>query len=211
MLNVINLHGGPYSANSFLVFDDVSKEAALFDPAVSTDSFAEATEKMGLSLKYLVLTHGHYDHMVTLNDFRAQYPDAVTAISIEDAICFEDPIRSCASFFSVPEFRSAKPEMILSEGSILTLGKEEIKVIATPGHTPGCLCFIFGEEMITGDTLFRDSIGRSDLPGGNSSVLFDTLARLVSLDTDYVIYPGHGDNTTLSRERKFNPFLREIK
>ena len=202
---------GSYAANSFLLFDPVSGDAALLDPSVSVGDLDTALKEKGLTLKYFILTHGHYDHMITINELREAYPDAVTAISEGDAVCFSDPVRSCAAFFSVPGFRVSPPERLLHDGDVITLGEEEIKVLATPGHTPGCLCFFFGESVITGDTIFRGTVGRSDLPAGDPDVLFESLALLKGFETDYVIYPGHGDSTTLFFEKTHNPFLKIIK
>ena len=129
--------------------------------------------------------------MITVNEIRESYPDALTAISEGDAVCFSDPVRSCAAFFSVPDFRVAPPELQLRDGDAITLGEEEIKVLATPGHTPGCLCFVFGSNMITGDTIFCGTVGRSDLPAGDPDVLFLSLTKLKSMETDYTLYPGH--------------------
>ena len=92
-----------YAANCFLVYDPVSGEAALFDPSVSKDDLDAVLSGKKLTLKYLILTHGHYDHMITVNEIRESYPDALTAISEGDAVCFSDPVRSCAAFFSVPQ------------------------------------------------------------------------------------------------------------
>ena len=211
MLSIINMPVTSYAANCFLVYDPVSGEAALFDPSVSKDDLDAVLSDRKLTLKYLILTHGHYDHMITVNEIRESYPDALTAISEGDALCFSDPVRSCAAFFSVPDFRVAPPELQLRDGDAITLGEEEIKVLATPGHTPGCLCFVFGSNMITGDTIFCGTVGRSDLPAGDPDVLFLSLTKLKSMETDYTLYPGHGENTTLFYEKAHNPYLKLIK
>ena len=98
-------------------------------------------------------------------------------------------------------------EIILHDGDVLTLGKSEIKVVSTPGHTEGSVCFFVGDNIYTGDTLFDRSIGRTDLVGGNQAKLEESLRKLISLDRDYNIYPGHGSVSTISKQIKFNPYL----
>ena len=210
MFEVFTFNGGGYAANTYVLSDKDSGDAILFDPSCPPAEMADFFSANGMTLRYIVLTHAHYDHMLKLNETREYFPDVPVLVGKGDEGGFTDSKVNCAYLFGIPAVDFGAPDKTITEGDELTLGDSKVSVISTPGHTPGCCCFIAGDIMITGDTLFEDSIGRSDFIGGDLNILIASLKRLMSLDRDYEIYPGHGPSSTLSLERRHNPFILQI-
>ncbi|MCL2775832.1 MAG: MBL fold metallo-hydrolase, partial [Oscillospiraceae bacterium] len=156
-----------------------------------------------LSLEYIILTHGHLDHILGVNAFREKTGAKVAAYELEIEY-LEDPEKSMSGGETV------STDILLKENDILTFGNISLRVIHTPGHTKGSCCLVCESEKVifSGDTLFKGSIGRYDLYGGNYNVLMDSLKKLKSIEENYRIYPGHGGNTTLDNEIVRNPYLR---
>lgn len=210
MFEVFTFNGGGYAANTYVLSESESGDAILFDPSCDPIEMEDFFSANGMTLRYIVLTHAHYDHMLTLNETRAHFIGVPVLVGKGDEPAFSDARVNCAYLFGVPSVDFGVPDRTVTEGDELALGSEKVTVMSTPGHTPGCCCFLAGDIMITGDTLFEDSIGRSDFIGGNINTLVSSLKRLMSLDRDYEIFPGHGPSSTISRERKHNPFILQI-
>lgn len=206
-LNVKKLPVSSYAANSYLVFDPVSRESALIDASPDLDSALEEIRRENLTVKYIFLTHGHFDHILTLQELR-EATSAPVIIHNGDADFLTDARKNLFLPFFGENVTFAPADVILSGGEEFYLGDSIIKVLSTPGHTEGSVVYISDDLMFTGDTLFVGSIGRSDLYGGNAVVLADTLDKLVSSDKDYIIYPGHGPKGNLFKERDTNPFIK---
>ena len=193
-MEIINLYPGSLGANCYILF--AGNEAMAVDPAVSAKAILTAVAQRGATLTGILLTHGHFDHMLSLDTLRER--SGVPAyIHENDAKMLTDGTLNAFSFFFKNERVWRAAERLLKDGDKLILGGEEITLLHTPGHTEGSSCFAFGDSLLTGDTLFFDNIGRSDLPGGDENALRRSLSRLRTLSPDTVIYPGHGDKARL--------------
>ena len=182
------------STNCYLIHDTESGKAQLIDPALYDGKIADIISSKGISLEYIVLTHGHYDHILGANKFREETGAKIAAHELEKEY-LENPGKSMTGGEIV------LPDILLKENDILTSGDVSLGVIHTPGHTKGSCCFICGEAkaVFAGDTLFKDGVGRCDLYGGDYRALIKSLEKLKSLDKSYKLYPGHGESTTLEQ------------
>ena len=210
MLNIDLLKPLRYGANSYLVWDGGSCEGAVIDPSADMSGLARYCLDGGILIRRIFLTHGHYDHIISLSDARKQFPDARICIGAGDGTYLSDNELNCADLFGVPDFACPEADDLLCEGTEIPLGSERITVMHTPGHTPGSVCLFCGGDMFTGDTLFAGTVGRSDLPGGNREDLEMSLKRLAESETDFRIFPGHGVMSRISEERKTNPFIKVL-
>ncbi len=193
----------PISNNCYLIIDENTNSSALVDCSVWNDKMK--TLIGDTELKYILLTHGHYDHIGGVKEVKELY-GAKVCISSEDERMLKSSRHSLAAFTGGIQ-SSVKADIILKEGDSVKLGATEIKVIATPGHTKGGLCFLAEDSLFTGDTLFCCSCGRTDFPGGSGQEMLESLRRLKALDGDYKVYPGHEEISTLDFERKNNPYM----
>ncbi|MGI5902048.1 MAG: MBL fold metallo-hydrolase [Desulfitobacteriia bacterium] len=193
-------------ANCYLVSCEKTGKAILVDPGAGSRQIFDWVKKSKKDVQYIVLTHGHYDHIGAVEDLRKKLGVQV-AIHKEDAEMLVDPQKNL-SFFSGLNLSLEEAEIILEDNQILEVGEMKIKVIHTPGHTPGGICLLTPEGLISGDTLFDCSIGRADFPGGNLTTLVNSIKeRLLVLDDDVRVFPGHETETTIGREKRFNPYL----
>ncbi|NLW17814.1 MAG: MBL fold metallo-hydrolase [Firmicutes bacterium] len=199
---------GPLGTNCYLVWEEDSQEAMLIDPAGRPERIAEILEGFEGQVKYIVLTHGHPDHVSGVKAAK-ELTKAPTLIHRLDAPMLADHDNMISRYVGITE-PLPEPDQLLDGGEKLQLGKLVFEVIHTPGHTEGGIV-IFGEGVLfSGDTLFAGSIGRYDLPGGNWDVLKDSLRHLMTLPGDTVVYPGHGEATTIAEEVANNRYLPEL-
>lgn len=190
-----NLYPGSWGANCYLL--TVGTHAAVVDPSANADSILAVLEERGATLEMILLTHGHFDHILSL-DLLREKTGAKAYIGKEDFDAPSDAERNAFSFFARRERTWNPPDVALSDGDTLFLGGEPICVIHTPGHTPGGILLLCDNRfLLTGDTLFADTYGRYDLPGGDGRVLMETLKSLRRLPQHLPIYPGHGNSATL--------------
>ena len=187
-----------YFTNSFLLVS--GGEAAIIDPAPDAARFAPLLEKENARLTHILLTHGHFDHVYGLDSVRAAWPAARLCLFRADAVGTEDrPVKE-------------SPEILwLTDGQTITVGQAELTVLHTPGHTPGSCCWLCEGVLVSGDTLFAGSAGRTDLPGGDWETLMRSLRRLAddpALPDELRVLPGHGAFTTLGLERAQNPYMK---
>lgn len=202
---------GDYETNCYLLVDGQSKEAAAVDCAVFDEKYQSMLARAGVkNLKYILLTHGHFDHVCGVKALKNACGGEV-CICEKDGACLTDAEKNLNAFTGYAPFSPCEADSLLKEGDCLFLGEKLIRVLETPGHTAGSVCFLADGVLFSGDTLFRLSMGRTDLPGGSTRQLFASLARLGALDGDYDIYPGHGDFTTLDFEQANNRYLRSEK
>lgn len=199
-MRVIVLDSAGYASNSYLIVDDNSKQFAVVDPSVGplvADSFFSD----GYTLKYVLLTHGHFDHILFVDEWRAK--GAEVCIHQGDAEFLGDPSKSLYLQFFARDTKHKDADIILADGSVIKLGNNDITVINTPGHTKGSVCYIFDDVMISGDTLFEGSIGRTDLYGSSVEDMQNTIEKLSAIQKNFTVYPGHGDTTTLNHEKTY--------
>lgn len=183
-----------FGSNTYIIV--AGSEAYAVDPSISVNALREALECENATLKGVLLTHGHFDHLMALDTVREAF--GVSAfIHEEDAVMLTDGSKNAFSSFFGKERTYRPAEKLLKDGDILSLGGESIRVMHTPGHTRGSVCFICGNEIITGDTLFAEGFGRCDLWGGDIEKLKKSLKALRLLPKDAKIYPGHGEDAIL--------------
>jgi len=211
---------GALGTNCYLVWDSESLEAMLVDPGAYRSDLKIDVEDNGLDLKYIALTHGHGDHIGGVTELMTIFPDAVLAAGVKESEILGFPGANASSLIFGRDI-SLTADLTLSEGDELRLGGLAFKAIETPGHTPGGLCFYIAEcddellggsysgTLFSGDTLFRASIGRTDLQGGDFGELRDSiLEKLYTLPEDTLVLPGHMDATTIGYEKKYNQFVK---
>ncbi len=206
-VNVEVLPVGPYEANC-VILDDGRGTAWIVDPGDDADAIAAHVRTCGLSPRRVILTHGHLDHVSALDDVLAAWPGIPVSIHEADAKwCFAGINRLPG--YGAPPQRPATLAF-LADGDTLADGGLSAEILHTPGHSPGSVCIHVAEgPLLSGDTLFARSVGRTDLPGGNWAELEKSLSRLSGLDGELAVLPGHGPQTTIGDEAKWNPYLQQ--
>lgn len=195
------LRVGPIGTNCYILEDDQTNLAAVIDPGDEPELIQEALEKEGVEVRYLLLTHGHYDHTTAVPALHRVYPQADIYIHQADA--------NGAGSTLFPLAGEVDDLKLYDEGDVIRLGDHEIQVLHTPGHSPGSVTLKVEDVLFTGDTLFAGSCGRTDLRGGSYEQIMQSLKRLGKLKGDFHVCPGHEATSTLERERRSNPFLME--
>ena len=187
----------PYSfgANTYLLISGT--HALVVDPAVSVEAISAVLSEEGATLDGILLTHGHFDHTTSVDTVRDAY-QIPAYIHSHDAVMLEDAHKSAFYTFFQKECTHRKAERTLADGDVIELGDEWITVIHTPGHSGGSVCFLCGDILVSGDTLFADSVGRTDLWSGSTAELRASLDSLAALDGSITIYPGHGEPAKLA-------------
>ena len=194
-MRIENLYPGSWGSNCYLL--SCGTHAAIVDPSANANTIVEHLTNQGLTLDYILLTHGHFDHIVSLDALRER-TGAPACIHEADLTMPEDSHKNAFYPLFHMERKHRRPERALRDGEILMLGDEQIRVIHTPGHTLGGVCYLCNDELlITGDTLFSDTYGRCDLYGGSESELFSSLRELRAYNQNLLIFPGHGDSARL--------------
>ena len=204
-MNIIKLTLGELAANCYIV-EAPDKTAVVIDPGAEAEVIAEELESRGLDLQKILLTHGHFDHMGAAKELKDRY-GAQVYISAQDEELLPDREKSVAFFLPYEPFHPVEADVRVKDGDVISQGSMKIKVMSTPGHTAGSVCFIIDDCMFTGDTLFRRSVGRTDLYSGNVKEQGESLKKLAALTQNYRLYCGHGEDTDLETEIKTNPFI----
>ena len=187
---------GSYQTNCYLVYEEDRDDCIVIDPGYSPEIVLREAKLLGKTVAAVLLTHGHFDHV-----------GGVKGIA-EATGC---PVFLCEEELSMPPMFTAGPLYYTDtyeEGQLLSIAGLTLRVLHTPGHTPGSVCLACGDALFSGDTLFWGSCGRTDLPGGNWNTIRKSLLRLKGIEKNYTVYPGHGDATTLDGERENNPYMR---
>jgi len=196
-----------FQTNTYLLFDAETKESFLIDPAAPDPKLAESINNRGLHLKMVIITHGHGDH-IGGTDYFTKFFSCPVACHPDDVKMLMDGKKNLSVYMGM-ELRLQAPEILLDENSSISLGKHAVKVIHTPGHTRGSICLWVDKFLVSGDTLFEQSIGRTDLPGGDhASIVSSIKNKLYILPEDVLVYPGHGPATSIGLEKATNPFVR---
>lgn len=197
---------GPLQVNCYIVGCETTKEALVIDPGEDGERILQAVAAAGLTVKMIVNTHGHFDH-VGANALLVEKTGAPLYIHVSDAP-FLPRIREHAAGYGLKVRVSPPPDRVLHGGETLKVGTLSVSVIHTPGHTPGGICLYVEGHLFSGDTLFADSVGRTDLTGGNHEDLVEGIRnKLFILPDSTIVHPGHGADTTIGREKHHNPFV----
>lgn len=204
MISVKTAVFGNLENNCYLLTDDKSGKSALIDCTENSTKMREFIKDA--ELEYILLTHGHYDHIGGVADIK-ELTGAKVVISKEDEHMLSSSRGSLAAFCGVSQKKSAA-DIIVSDNDVISLGDTEIKVMSTPGHTKGSVCYICGNVMFSGDTLFFCSCGRTDFPGGSSKEIMQSLNKIAGINENLTVYPGHDRQTTLDFEKANNPYIK---
>lgn len=198
-MQIVNLFSGSYGSNCYLIED--SGEALIIDPSAAASAILRRLREDGCTPVGILLTHGHFDHIMSIDTLRQAEPDLKVYIHEADAPMLPDGQKNGFTFFFRQDRSWGEADVLLTDGQEIRVGAVTLRVVHTPGHSPGSVCYLCESEgiMLTGDTLFSDNIGRCDLWGGSYSVIRQSLKRLRDFDGSLTIYPGHGDTNTLSK------------
>lgn len=203
----------PLDANCYIIRTS-DGSAVVIDPAGEYKKIAAALYGMGAEAKKILLTHGHFDHTGAAAELKAA-SGASVYIHKDDAGMLPDGTKALAFFCPGEPYKPVEPDVLVEDGDTIEQDGITFTVMHTPGHSAGSVCFLTEDEngrklMFAGDTIFKDSIGRSDTYSGDYMVQQRTLDRISELPDDYIIFPGHGPSTTLNAEKRFNPFLSKF-
>lgn len=207
-MEIHNIKTGSYFTNCYIVYCNETKEAAVIDPGDDGEEITGFINDNNLKVKYIINTHGHWDHIGALG-YVKEKTKADILIHEDDEDTLQDADKNLSSYMSKPG-TAPGADKLLKEGDKIKIGNNIIlEVLHTPGHTQGSICLLGDGVFFSGDTVFADSIGRTDLPGGSYEEIKNSIhEKIVPLTNDYTIYPGHGSETTLSREKKLNPYFK---
>ncbi len=204
MLDVKHGIFGSLQNNCYLITDISSGKSALIDCSDDSDKMRDFVK--GTQLEYILLTHGHFDHITGVKGIK-DLTGAKVVISKEDEPMLNSSKESLAAFCGSPQ-NNVDADIIIGDGDVIELGESKISVIATSGHTKGGVCYLCDNSLFTGDTLFFCSCGRTDFPGGSVAEIKQSLKRLSSLNGNFNVYPGHDRFSTLDFERANNPYMK---
>ena len=200
-MDIKTLQVGPIGTNCYLLCDETEKLCAVIDPGGDADRVAAAVEGSGCAPCAILLTHGHYDHTGAVAELAEKWPNVPVYLNHRDQCGDDAYLRQL-----FPPVPCAKD---YGEGDTIQVGSLTLNVLATPGHSEGSVTLRCGDVLFCGDTLFAGSCGRTDFPGGSMQKIMDSLKRLGELEGDLAVYPGHMEDSTLDRERSWNPYLRQ--
>lgn len=206
-MKVIPIGVGPFQVNCYLAVGP-AQQALVVDPGDDAGIIAVTVRQNKLTVAAYLITHGHMDHVSGLAELTRSFPAPVSIHPLDESWAFSH-LNQSLPYYDTPE-RPKKIERLLANGQIYSDAGLRYEIIATPGHSPGGVCFYFPDDKIifTGDTLFLGTVGRTDLEGSDEKLMTQSLARLAKLPEDTVVYPGHGPQTTIGQEKRTNPFMQ---
>jgi len=197
-MEIRNLRVGSYQTNCYIVWEDGRKDCVIIDPGYEPEQILEQVRHFGKTVAAILLTHGHFDHVGGVKHIAAE-TDCPVYICKEDLAL--NPMFTDGVIYYTHTY---------GEGDTLEVAGLTLQVLHTPGHTPGCVCLLCGDTLLSGDTLFAGTCGRTDLPGSSPMQMKQSLARLKALPGDYRVLPGHGHESTLEEERMYNPYMQGL-
>lgn len=205
-MELIIVPHGLFDSNCYILADQ--DECAIIDCGVRSEEITRVLAENGLKARYILLTHGHVDHIHHVAEIQ-EATGAELCLHEEELSLYSDFDKNGYRLFRFKqEGQLPQPQRLLKHGDKLVLGSGELKIIHTPGHSPGGISILWGNKLFTGDTLFAQAVGRTDFYGGSGQRLVDSIKnRLYSLDGDIIVYPGHGPSTTIAFERENNPYV----
>lgn len=209
MFNLQIIPVSPFQQNCSVIWDD-KKRAAIIDAGDDAEKIIQFVQSQGLTVEKLLITHGHLDHIMAVEQVRDHFGVEVYGSHIDDKPLFEQLPQMC-EMFGIPPVKPFQPDHWLSEGDVVEVGDLKFHIRHLPGHAPGHIGFFDFENKITfsGDVLFKDSIGRTDLYMGDLETLLHSIrTKMFDLDDDFIVISGHGPHTTIGREKLHNPFLK---
>lgn len=208
-MNIETLPVGPFAVNCYIIWGD-EKQAIVIDPGFDAEEIAAALKEHGLTVALYILTHGHADHVHDLCLIQEKYPAPIMMHEADAEWAF-GPSNTIAPHYGIPG-KPKKIDRLIKGNEIYTDSGLTYQIICTPGHSPGGICLYFEKQgvLFAGDTLFRESVGRTDLPGGDARTLTESLKKLVVLPAQTLVYCGHGPNTTIGYEKDHNFYMQRM-
>ena len=203
-LKVLRSDNGIFMENTYILLDQDQCLSAVVDPGTINDDLINAIRSTG-SLDMIVLTHGHADHMASISEYKALYPEANIIASSDEKHFLTDPELNNSKYIAGKEI-AVEADIYVEDGQVIKFGTHDLRFIKTPGHTPGGMCIYTEGLLFSGDTLFRLSVGRTDLAEADTESLMASISnKLYSLPDETLVYPGHGPETTIGLEKRMNP------
>lgn len=197
---------GSYMSNCYIVGCEETKEAAVIDPGADFKKIDETIEELNVKIKFVILTHAHGDHIGALNEVIKKY-NVPVYVHEDEVDMLQDANKNLSRMMFRKEIK-VEPQKLLKDGEIIELGNLEMEIIHTPGHTKGSISIKVENIILTGDTLFNGSIGRTDFLGGSFEDIISSIkTKIFKYDDEVIVYPGHNSPTTIGNERKTNPFV----
>ena len=195
---------GAYQTNTYIVHADGSKTCAVIDPGYEAEAILAEVRSLGLTVEAILLTHGHFDHVGAVEKI-VEKTGCDLWMSEGDWFLFPNPVTSY--FYPIANCDFCEVNFC-EDGGTISAGGLTFRVLATPGHTRGSVCYLCEDALFSGDTLFAGSCGRTDLPGGSHKTILQSLSLLARLEDNCTVYPGHGESTTLAEEKMYNPYMK---
>jgi hydroxyacylglutathione hydrolase len=206
-MKIKNMPSGPLMVNTYLVYDEVDKKGFIVDPGGYNRQLTQEAIDKGVDVEYIILTHGHSDHIGGVNEHLDDFPGAKVVISVADQKMAQNAKLNMSPLVFEKEV-VVTPDIIVKQADSLQVGSMTLKFLMTPGHTPGGMCILVGDALFSGDTLFYGSVGRTDFPGSSFEQLSESIHRqLFVLPDEITVYPGHMGTTTIGFEKRNNPFV----